>query len=108
MKQFTLNGNRYNIKTMNVNMLCDFEDVGISMSDMQKKSFSFIRAYIASCTGFDAERAGRELELHLTNGGSLDEIMDAIKIAMDDSDFFRAISKTSAEETPESKTETKK
>ena len=108
MKQFVLNGNKYDIKELNVNMLCDFEDVGISMTDMQKKSFSFIRAYVSACTGMDAERAGREIELHLINGGKLDDVMDAIKISMDESDFFRSISQNTAEKTPEGKTETKK
>lgn len=99
-KTFLLNGNTYPIKDIGVNMLCDFEEMDISMSDMQKKSMSFIRAYLSVCTGMDIVKTGRELELHLINGGKLDSIMDVIKTAMEESDFFRAISKGTEEETP--------
>lgn len=106
-KTFLLNGNTYPIKDIGVNMLCDFEEMDISMADMQKKSMSFIRAYLSSCTGMDVTKTGRELELHLMNGGNLDGIMDAIKTAMEESDFFRAISKGAEKETPTDEEEPK-
>ncbi len=106
-KTFLLNGNTYPIKDMGVNMLCDLEDMGISMSDMQTKSFSFIRAYVSMCMKVDPDKAGREIELHLINGGSLESIMDAIKEAMDNSDFFRSLTKKEEEETPKDKSEKK-
>ena len=103
VKTFVLNGNTYPVKDMGVNMLCDFEEMDISMGDMQKKSMSFIRAYIAMCMKETPERAGKEIEQHLVNGGTLDEIMDVIKTAMEESDFFRALSKNEEKETPKEK-----
>ena len=107
VKTFVLNGNTYPVKDMGVNMLCDFEEMDISMGDMQKKSMSFIRAYIAMCMKETPERAGKEIEQHLVNGGTLDEIMDVIKTAMEESDFFRALQKTKDEETTTDKKEKK-
>lgn len=108
MKTITINGNTYPIKTMDVNMLCDLEDMGISMNEMQSKSFSFIRAILSIWMGVDPKKAGREIELHLMNGGSLEEIMDGIKVAMEESDFFRHLTKTAEEETPKDKEKAKK
>ena len=107
MKMFVLNGNSYPIKDMSVNMICDLEDMGISLGEMQNKSFSFIRAYVSMCMGESLEKAGREIELHLINKGKLEDIMDAIKTAMEESDFFRALQANQDEETSTGKAEKK-
>ena len=107
MKTVKINGNNYPILTLDVNMLCDLEDMGISMNEMQTKAFSFIRAIVSIWMGVDPKKAGREIELHLMNGGTLEEIMDAVKDSMENSDFFRNLSKTTAEETPTDKSEKK-
>lgn len=107
MKMFVLNGNSYPIKDMSVNMICDLEDMGISLGDMQKKSFSFIRAYVSMCMGESLEKAGKEIELHLINKGKLEDVMDAVKTAMEESDFFQALQTNTDEETSTSKTEKK-
>lgn len=107
IKTFVLNGSTYPQKEMDYNMMCDLEDMGISMGDMQNKSMSFIRAYVSMCMGSDVKRAGREIENHITGGGTMDSIMDAIKGAIEDSGFFQALSKNTEAETPTSE-ETKK
>jgi hypothetical protein len=107
IKTFVLNGTTYPQKEMDYNMMCDLEDMGISMGDMQNKSMSFIRAYVSMCMGSDVKRAGREIENHITSGGSMDTLMDAIKGAIEDSGFFQALSKTANEEATTSE-ETKK
>ena len=99
MKMFVLNGNSYPVKDMGVNMICDLEDMGISLGEMQNKSFSFIRAYVSMCMGTSVEKAGREIELHLINKGDFEDIVDVIKSAMEESDFFRAIQANKGEET---------
>ena len=101
MKRFVLNGNSYPVKDMGVNMICDLEDMGISLGEMQNKSFSFIRAYVSMCMGTSVEKAGREIELHLINKGKLEDVMDVIKGAMEDSDFFQALTQNKDEETSE-------
>jgi len=101
MKMFVLNGNSYPVKDMGVNMICDLEDMGISLGEMQNKSFSFIRAYVSMCMGTSVEKAGREIELHLINKGKLEDVIDVIKGAMEDSDFFRTLTQNKDEETSE-------
>lgn len=108
MKMFVLNGNSYPAKEMGVNMLCDLEDMGISLGEMQNKSFSFIRAYVSMCMGESIEKAGREIELHLINKGKLEDVMDVIKGAMEDSDFFQALTQNEEAETSEKATAKKK
>lgn len=107
MKQFVLNGNTYPAKDMGINMICDLEDMGISLGDMQSKSFSFIRAYVSMCMGQSVEKAGREIELHLMNKGKLEDIMEVIKSAMEESDFFRSLQENQDEEAPTDKKEKK-
>ena len=99
MKTFVLNGKTYPIKDMGVNMICDFEDMGISLNDMQNKTFSFVRAYIAMCMNSTLEKAGREIELHLMNKGKMDDLMNPLKDAMENSDFFRALQENEETET---------
>jgi len=101
MKMFVLNGNSYPVKDMGVNMICDLEDMGISLGEMQNKSFSFVRAYVSMCMGTSVEKAGREIELHLINKGKLEDVIDVIKGAMEDSDFFQTLTQNKDEETSE-------
>ena len=108
MKTFTLNGNSYPAKDMGVNMICDLEDMGISLGEMQDKSFSFIRAYVSMCMSVSLEKAGREIELHLMNKGKLEDVMDVIKSAMEESDFFRALQAEKDEKTSTSEATKKK
>lgn len=105
MKTFELNGTKYPQKEMDYNMLCDLEDMGISLGDMQSKSMSFIRAYISLCMGSDTKVAGREIQNHITSGKSLEEIMDVIKEGIEDSGFFQALNKEKEQGTSTGKEE---
>ena len=98
MKTFEVNGKKYNAKPFDFNMICDFEDNGLPMSSLTRKPTAAIRAYFAICGNMDAETAGKEISEHMIKGGNLDEISIAMNEEMENSDFFRAITKTAEEE----------
>ena len=95
---FTVNGKTYKAKPFDFNMVCDLEDMGISMQDASNKPMGMVRAYFGMCMGKDKATAGREMEQHIISGGTFDEIMAAMSDEMEKSDFFRALDKTATEE----------
>lgn len=105
MRRFLVNGKTYKSKELDFNAMCDLEDMGASMVDIKSKNMSLIRAYLAFCGNISAEEAGNEIMLHLKNGGKFDEIMEELKVAIENSDFFRFLKERSEEEDSESKTE---
>lgn len=107
-KLLVLNGKSYKAADFDVNMLCDFEDAGISIGDgIDKKMFSVVRRYAASCMNTDLATAGDEVSAHIKNGGSLDEIFEVFTKAVEESGFFRS-TKTDEEQTTSKGTRKKK
>lgn len=110
MRTFILNGNEYIAKPFDFNMVCDLEDMGISLEEAHEKPTAMVRAYVAVCIGRNKEFAGAEMEQHIINGGSFAEIMGIMSDEMDKSDFFRHIKKAKRQEIAENQgeeTETK-
>jgi hypothetical protein len=70
-----------------------------------KVSFSMLRAYLALCMNTSKENAGEELEKHIVNGGTMDDLSEAMAEAIENSDFFRKLQETATEETPKVETE---
>lgn len=101
MKTFEVNGKQYKGKEFDFNLVCDLEDMGVSIDDMQKKNLSLIRGYFGLCAGLDAERAGSELQAHLISGKRFESLTDVMSDAMEKSDFFRALQKTAETEDTE-------
>lgn len=94
MKTFTINGKKYTPKELNFDAACELEDYGVSLIDaksMKSKNLALIRGYFGICAGLDAEDAAKEVQEHLASGGKLDGLLDALRTAMDDSSFFRAL-----------------
>ncbi len=96
MNMITVNGNKFPAKEFDVNMICDLEDMGVSiMGGLNRtKLFPLIRGYVACCMEVDIHTAGTELQAHITKGGSLEDIADEMMKAMDESDFFRSLETT--------------
>ena len=101
MKTFSINERLYKAKDIDYNMICDFEDAGISLEHIQEKPMSALRLYIAFCMNKDLASAGVEIAAHLTHGGTLEEVFTIFSEAMKDSSFFQAVSKDKEEEIPE-------
>ena len=105
----TLNGRSYKAADFDLNLICDFEDRGISLDDIGDKMFNVIRQYVATSMNTDPKTAGAEISKHLNNGGKLEDISDVMTAAMEDSGFFRTKSKepnqTTSTRTRKKKTE---
>ena len=107
---FTINNRRYEARDFDFNLVCDLQDMKIDVTDFESlsyKSIAAVRAYIALCMNVDVNTAGEEIQKHILNGGDIGEVSTIMKTKMEESDFFRAISKGETEETPESQTEKK-
>lgn len=108
MKTFTVNGKEYKAKAFDFNLVCDLEDMGISMEEAEKKPMSMVRAYFALCTGKDKEYAGKEMEAHIINGGSFEDVTKAMSDEMEKSDFFRNLNKDEEQKVTENPKKTSK
>lgn len=107
MNTFTVNGNEYKAKVFDFNLICDLEDMGISLEQAGNKPMSMVRAYFGLCAGKGKEFAGKEMEAHIIGGGTFDEIMSAMSDEMEKSDFFRNLRKTAETEDTEDQKEAK-
>lgn len=105
MNAFKVNGKEYTAKAFDFNLVCDLEEMGISLEEMSKRKMSMIRSYFALCAGEGNEFAGSELEAHFVDGGKLEDIILAMNKEMEKSGFFQALRKTAETETGESQTE---
>ena len=85
----TINGKSYKAAEFDVNFMCDMEDNGIQLEDIDKKMFKMIRMYVALSMGVDPVEAGKAISEHMKNGGTLEEISNVMSQMMEDSDFFR-------------------
>lgn len=99
MNTFTVNGTEYKAKPFDFNLVCDLEDMGVSLEEMGKKKMSMVRAYFAICAGKGSEFAGEELNAHFVSGGKFEDVVEAMNKEMEISDFFQALSKTTETET---------
>lgn len=99
MNTFTINGTEYKAKPFDFNLVCDLEDMGISLEEAGRKPMSMVRAYFGMCMGKGKDAAGKELERHIVGGGKFDDIMTVMSDEMEKSDFFRNLSKTAETET---------
>lgn len=102
----TVNGKSYTIPEITFNTMCDLETNGVSLEKIGQKPLATIRGFLCVAMGQTLETAGRELEEHLKNGGSFEEIIGAISQAINDSGFFKALAtnkKTGKEKPAESK-----
>lgn len=107
VKTFSVNNKEYRAKAFDFNLVCDLEDMGISMNEMNKKQMSTVRAYFSLCAGMSNVQAGKEMEAHVIAGGNFEEITTALNEEMNKSDFFRALNKTAEEKIAQNQTEEK-
>lgn len=105
VKLFNVNGKQYRAKEFDFNLLCDLEDQGLSLEDIDSKPMSLIRTYLAFCGNMSKEEAGKEIEAHLIGGGKFTDVVDAMSEQMQDSGFFRSLNKET--EAAEDETSTK-
>ena len=85
----TINGKSYKAAEFDVNFMCEMEDNGIQVEQIDKNMFKTLRLYVALSMGIDPVSAGKAISEHIKNGGSLDEVSEVMAQMMDESDFFR-------------------
>lgn len=86
-----INGKSYQIPEITFNTMCDLEAIGVSLEKISQKPLMTIRGFLCVAMGQDPQAAGRELEEHLKNGGSFEEIIKEISTALMNSGFFQAL-----------------
>lgn len=110
MNTFKINGIEYKAKPFDFNLVCDLEDMGITLNNMSGRNTSLIRAYFSLCSGLGKEEAGKEIERQFVKYGDLNDISEALNKEMESSDFFRSLTEranaaTAENEEAESQTE---
>ena len=93
-----LNGNHYEIPELTFNTVCRMEEMGISLTEIEKKPMAAIRGFLALAVG-DTEKAGNELEAHILNGGNLESITREINKAVSESGFFQKLAANAGKKT---------
>ena len=95
-RTFTVNNKLYKAKSFDFNLLCDLEDQGLSLEDIEKKPMSLIRTYVSFCGNIDKERAGKEIE---------ETVIEVLSKEMEESGFFRALRQRGETEETEAQSE---
>lgn len=101
MKTFTLNGKQYQFAEVDYNMLCDFEEQGVSLDDMRARYMTFIRAYLAECTHLTPDEVGNEINEAVIKHEDFDKLLGDVMEAIEGSAFFQAITGSTETATPE-------
>jgi len=96
-----INGKKYKPRELDFNAMCELEAHGVSITEIQGKSMSFLRAYAAMSMGVSAEAAGEEIEEHIISGGTLDTIGESFSDEAEKSGFFQAMQARGKAETKE-------
>lgn len=89
----TINGKVYNASDIGYWEAVQFAQFGTPLEKAEESSsFAILGAYAAICMGTNLKTACQQLGEHVTNGGSLDEITEALGEKLSESGFFRALS----------------
>lgn len=94
---FIINGKEYAIPELTYNTIADLDEkYGLNLFGGLDgiSPFSIARSFFALCTR-NKEIAGNELQEHLLNGGSFDELLDDVQKAMENSGFLSGMRKKS-------------
>ncbi len=91
MKTITINEKKYELAPIDFNALCELEELGFALADAPKQTFKTMRALCAHVMKCDVDVAGKEIEEHLANGGTIADLKPLFDNLVE-SDFFRNIS----------------
>jgi len=108
MRTFSVNNHLYQAREFTFNLLCDLEDQNLSLDEIDRKPMSLVRVYLAFCGNISKEKAGEEIEKHVENGGSFNDVIEAMSEQMQNSGFFRSLNKETAPEASETSSESQK
>lgn len=105
--KFTVNGKSYNSLPLSFGTIRDLDRMNVSLGDILMKPLVSASAYFALCSGLLPNAADAEIEKHIMNGGSINDITEVMVKEAQESDFFLALLKK-AEQTVEESLSSKK
>lgn len=87
---YTINGKNYESKQFDFAALVKLEECGVSMSDFTKldKPLTLIVALTAWLMDCSKEKATKEINEHLSNGGTFEDLVKIFE-TIKESDFFK-------------------
>lgn len=91
MEKIKINEKEYELRKIDFNAVCELEDLGMSIINIKDKTFKSIRALVAFVMKCDLDKAGKEVESHLANGGKINDFTPLFEM-ISKSDFFRNLS----------------
>ena len=97
MKNVTINNQTYIIPDITFEQICRLEENGVYLLNMNRKDrnvASMLRGIVAWIMDAEPEVASAAIQAHIENGGKIDEILIAVREAMDESGFFGAARRT--------------
>ena len=94
----TINGKFYKDAELDFNTVCEMENMGVSIQNIDDNIMSAARAYAAICMRKPLRLAGAEIEAHIVNGGSLADILEPFNKKAEESGFFQALRTKAAED----------
>ena len=101
MEKFVVNGKAYFARELDFNFLADLDMEGIDYSKITGvAAMGFFLAYCSN-GALTRVQANNEISQHILNGGKMDELSDAYKKALEESDFFRKLMGTEQDEQEE-------
>lgn len=109
--KFTVNGKSYNSLPLSFGTIRDLDKMNVSLGDILMKPLVSSSAYFALCSGLLPMAADVEIEQHIMNGGSINDITDVMVKEANESGFFQALVKkaeqTISDSLPKAKTKQK-
>lgn len=104
MATVTINNKKYEIPRLGFGHMERLESEGYDVIAMFRKNqiFAPASAFIMLCADCDHAEANRLAEQHIYGGGNMNEIYDAFKEAIKESDFFKKILGMSEEKSTKS------
>ena len=96
-----INGKEYKNVPITFNVFCKLEEMGVNLHNIEDKLFSSAIAYAVLCMKKPAALAGEEIEKHIINGGSINDIIEVFAKELEKSGFFQAMAKQATEENSE-------
>lgn len=104
MATVKINNKKYDVPRLGFGHMEKLESEGYDVIAMFQKRqiFAPASAFIMLCVNCDREEANRLAEQHIYGGGNMQEIYEAFKEAINESDFFKKILGMDEEKTKES------
>lgn len=91
MNRVTINNREYNIPEVDFDTICQLEENGVYLLNMDRKNpkiATMLRGIVAWIMDVEPERASKEIQAHIQNGGDIGEILTAVTQAVTNSGFF--------------------